>query len=179
MLTCFCGKEFNLRHKLTTHIKRTHNNRRDHGCEICPKRFFTPKELKVHVLKSHTPGYVDKSEHFCEICGKRYSSSKSLRTHMKHHSEPEFKCKFEGCNKGFISKLLLANHEVGLSNPHYTIAYQTFSYRKFMSANAITCVISVRNLSSARIIFVSFLFVLPQFKSSFNLIFRPSYSRNS
>lgn len=116
MLTCFCGKEFNLRHKLTTHIKRTHNNRRDHGCDICPKRFFTPKELKVHILKSHTPGYVDKSEHFCEICGKKYSSSKSLRTHMKHHSEPEFKCNFDACNKGFISKLLLANHEVSLFN---------------------------------------------------------------
>lgn len=55
---------------------------------------------------------VDKTEHFCEICGKRYSSSKSLRTHMKHHQEPEYKCSFEGCNKGFITKLLLANHEV-------------------------------------------------------------------
>lgn len=130
MLKCFCGKEFNLRHKLTTHIKRTHNNARDHACDLCPKRFFTPKELKVHILKTHTPGYVDKSEHFCEvknnkivnlkflkqnitqICGKKYSSTKSLRTHMKHHQDPEFKCAFEGCRKGFISKLLLANHEV-------------------------------------------------------------------
>lgn len=131
MLKCFCGKEFNLRHKLTTHIKRTHNNARDHACDACPKRFFTPKELKVHVLKIHTPGYVNRSEHFCEVhfaalclrldfsltfspqvCGKKYSSSKSLRTHKKHHEEPEYKCNFEACNKGFISKLLLANHEV-------------------------------------------------------------------
>lgn len=107
MLKCFCGKEFNLRHKLTTHIKRTHNNARDHACDFssCSKRFFTPKELKVHILKCHTPNYVDRSEHFCEvksrsenfqrnsflvlqICGKKYSSSKSLRTHMKHHQEP-------------------------------------------------------------------------------------------
>lgn len=56
MMRCFCGKEFNLRHKLTTHIKRTHNNTRDHACGSCPRRFFTPKELKLHTLKSHTPG---------------------------------------------------------------------------------------------------------------------------
>jgi uncharacterized Zn-finger protein len=31
---------------------------------------------------------------------------------MKHHQEPEFRCAFEGCQKGFISKLLLSNHEV-------------------------------------------------------------------
>ncbi|KAL7023230.1 hypothetical protein ACKWTF_012523 [Chironomus riparius] len=111
MLKCFCGKEFNLRHKLTTHIKRTHNNVRDHACKFCEKKFFTPKELKVHILKVHTPGYIDKTEHFCEICGKKYSSTKSLRTHMKHHQEPEFKCEIDGCNKGFITKLLLANHQ--------------------------------------------------------------------
>lgn len=110
MLKCFCGKEFNLRHKLTTHIKRTHNNMRDHGCTVCEKRFFTPKELKVHTLKAHTPGYVDKTEHFCEICGKKYSSSKSLKTHTKHHQDPEFKCNYEGCQKAFITKLLLQNH---------------------------------------------------------------------
>jgi hypothetical protein len=67
VLKCFCGKEFNLRHKLTTHIKRTHNNVRNHPCDTCPKRFFTPKELKVHILKSHTPGYQDTEEHFCEV----------------------------------------------------------------------------------------------------------------
>lgn len=111
ILKCFCGREFNLKHKLTTHIKRTHNNKRDHACESCPKKFFTPKELKVHTLKSHTPGYVDHSEHFCEICGKKYSSSKSLRTHKKHHTPTEFNCDYEGCSKGFISKLLLANHQ--------------------------------------------------------------------
>lgn len=111
ILKCFCGKEFNLRHKLTTHIKRTHNNIRDHECESCQRRFFTPKEKKVHILKCHTPGYVDPTVHYCDVCGKRYSSSKSLRTHMKHHQEPEWKCNFEGCNKGFISKLLLNNHE--------------------------------------------------------------------
>lgn len=63
MLKCFCGKEFNLRHKLTTHIKRTHNNVRDHACKFCEKRFFTPKELKVHILKVHTPGYGNRLLH--------------------------------------------------------------------------------------------------------------------
>jgi uncharacterized Zn-finger protein len=111
MLKCFCGKEFNLKHKLTTHIKRTHNNIRDHACDVCEKRFFTPKELKVHILKQHSPGYVDNSAYFCEICGKQYASTKSLRTHMKYHQEPEYRCAFEGCQKGFITKLLLMNHE--------------------------------------------------------------------
>lgn len=60
MLKCFCGKEFNLKHKLTTHIKRTHNNVRDHACDSCDRRFFTPKELKVHILKQHSPGYGEK-----------------------------------------------------------------------------------------------------------------------
>lgn len=57
MLQCFCGKEFNLKHKLTTHIKRTHNNIRNHACDFCEKRFFTPKDLKDHTLKFHSPGY--------------------------------------------------------------------------------------------------------------------------
>lgn len=30
---------------------------------------------------------------------------------MKHHNEPQFKCSFEGCQKAFITKLLLTNHE--------------------------------------------------------------------
>lgn len=67
VVKCFCGKEFNLRHKLTTHIKRTHNNIRNHPCESCPRKFFTPKELKVHVLRNHTPGYEEKEEHFCDV----------------------------------------------------------------------------------------------------------------
>ena len=133
MMKCFCGKEFNLRHKLTTHVKRTHNNDRKHICTTCQKRFFTPKELKTHELKTHTPGYVDKSEHFCEICGKKYSSSKSLRTHMKHHSEPEFKCNFEGCQKGFISKLLLNNHQkIHLGQRDHMCQ---FCVKSFFSAN--------------------------------------------
>jgi uncharacterized Zn-finger protein len=59
LLKCFCGKEFNLKHKLSTHINRVHNDIRNHVCTVanCKKRFFTPKELKSHVLKVHSPGY--------------------------------------------------------------------------------------------------------------------------
>lgn len=67
MLKCFCGKEFNLRHKLTTHLKRVHQNARDHHCKSCPKRFFTPKELTSHELM-HKPNYVQSADHFCEVC---------------------------------------------------------------------------------------------------------------
>lgn len=107
---CGCGKEFKYHSQFVDHTKRVHENIRDYSCQFCGKNYFTRRELSVHIKRTHMKGPEEAV--FCEICGNQYASKHSLRTHKKYHEQPQFVCTFEGCNKAFIGRQMLVNHEV-------------------------------------------------------------------
>jgi hypothetical protein len=51
--TCHCGKEFNQRASLTTHIKCVHQKIKAHSCNICGKSYFTRKDVQNHKKSQH------------------------------------------------------------------------------------------------------------------------------
>jgi hypothetical protein len=107
---CPCGKEFKYHSQFVDHTKRIHENIRDYSCQFCGKNYYTRRELSVHIKRVHMKGPEESV--FCEICGNQYASKHSLRTHKKYHQQPQFVCSFEGCNKAFIGRQMLVNHEV-------------------------------------------------------------------
>nr|XP_037875668.1 zinc finger protein 710 isoform X4 [Bombyx mori] len=74
-----CGREFNLKHYLATHVRQTHGNR-NKACPDCGMTFKTNYGLKKHMLR-HSGIRAFK----CSVCCKTYARSYTLREHLRTH----------------------------------------------------------------------------------------------
>lgn len=75
----FCDKEYNIKHYLVTHVRRTHGHK-NKKCKVCNMAFITNHGLKKHMSK-HTA----EKPFSCSVCAKSYAKSYTLREHMRAH----------------------------------------------------------------------------------------------
>ncbi|CAH2987567.1 unnamed protein product [Chilo suppressalis] len=79
-----CGREYNIKHYLTTHIRQTHGHK-NKKCSECAMAFITNHGLKKHMLK-----HTGEKPFSCTICGKSYARSYTLKEHMRAHENERF-----------------------------------------------------------------------------------------
>lgn len=97
-----CEKVYPSRMKLMQHKKTVHTGS-TFMCGECNKFYANPASLKKHVDKTHGRKIP------CQHCGKLFAQL-SIKQHMKTHSEPQFVCTFENCDKRFRILSALNSH---------------------------------------------------------------------
>ena len=125
-----CEIRFWTKGGLTSHIKKTHSDKRYH-CNMCPASYKCNTKLLHHKIKKHTGQFgftcdicgagavtqrhlnLHKESHeniCCPVCNKKFSLRSSLIMHMKivHGKREQFPC--DQCGKMFASSLSLATH---------------------------------------------------------------------
>lgn len=104
--TCpVCGKQFNDRGYLSSHMK-IHRNAKEYRCEYCSKGFNQRVAYNMHrrIHTGHRP-------HQCEVCGKSFSRRMLLKQHMRIHTgERPYSCGV--CNKAFADRSNMLLHQV-------------------------------------------------------------------
>lgn len=107
--TCsVCGKQFNDRGYLSSHMK-IHRNAKEYRCEFCTKGFNQRVAYNMHrrIHTGHRP-------HQCEVCGKSFSRRMLLKQHMRIHTgERPYSCGV--CNKAFADRSNMLLHQVYFS----------------------------------------------------------------
>lgn len=84
----YCANEFTTTLKLIDHLEKSHETKKLHQCEKCPK-FLASIALREYHMKSHD---LDAPKRFiCEICSKCFASKVLLNAHSKTHGNR--KCK--------------------------------------------------------------------------------------
>uniref|UniRef100_A0A0P4WMX8 C2H2-type domain-containing protein n=1 Tax=Scylla olivacea TaxID=85551 RepID=A0A0P4WMX8_SCYOL len=95
------SKLMNVHHKI-------HSDERPSLCDICGKRFKTPKQLRnhktLHMKKTEAP------QHQCEICHRPFSDKRMLRNHQEsvHKKVKPFLCNY--CGYSTASRSTLKMH---------------------------------------------------------------------
>uniref|UniRef100_A0A2A4JCT4 Protein krueppel n=1 Tax=Heliothis virescens TaxID=7102 RepID=A0A2A4JCT4_HELVI len=79
-----CGREYNIKHYLATHIRQTHGQK-NKNCSECGMAFITNHGLKKHMLK-----HSGMKPYSCNVCCKSYARSYTLREHMRAHDSEKF-----------------------------------------------------------------------------------------
>ncbi|KAL4711353.1 hypothetical protein ACJJTC_019194 [Scirpophaga incertulas] len=74
-----CGREFNVKQYLTTHLRQTHGQK-NKKCVECGMAFITNNGLKKHMVR-----HSGDKPFSCNICGKSYGRSYTLKDHLKGH----------------------------------------------------------------------------------------------
>lgn len=77
-----CGKYLKSRLYLAAHIRKAHNNERNHKCDICGKDFF-----RSFALKDHLSTHNEVKSEICDFenCGKAFKNVINLKAHKKTH----------------------------------------------------------------------------------------------
>ena len=80
-----CGRAFNSMKVLSRHVRRRHENKRNHACDQCGKRFNEIHNLRDHVIAIH-----DKLKPLiCDLCGFKTAKHGNLNIHrQKSHNKP-------------------------------------------------------------------------------------------
>ena len=129
-----CGKRYENKHNLTSHIKAHHEGVL-YQCPLCPKTFkdrtsrwqhknlvhstdekYNCKYCRLRFgseseLRRHLPTHEVESQYACRHCGKKMAFKKSLLQHeMIHTGEKPFECVEENCGKRWRCKSGLARH---------------------------------------------------------------------
>ncbi|XP_035712275.1 PR domain zinc finger protein 5-like [Folsomia candida] len=92
---------------LQRHVQIMHENRRNHSCTFCDKRFSTPTNMKNHVEARH-PTNAEKI-HSCDKCEYKSHSKGNLAQHSRRHNPARRReCYF--CQKQFVFFSELEKH---------------------------------------------------------------------
>jgi len=99
-----CGKIFRIQKYLDHHIDSTHNNVKNHLCDLCGKSLSTLFSLKIHKLY-----HADRKDHSCQFCGLKFRTIGRKNIHEKiHGAEKKFVC--EVCSRPFLWKKSWRKH---------------------------------------------------------------------
>ena len=88
---------------LATKASAIHNIA-SHYCNLCPERFITKNDLKVHFSQVHG----DQMRYTCSLCGKGYKTSSGLKSHIEAHEGKTFDCPI--CNCKLTQKSNMRTH---------------------------------------------------------------------
>lgn len=130
--TCtLCNKEYSSRNNLLRHVQRSHGKirRKNLSCPHCPKLFYAPWQLKVH-MNAHNNTRLE-----CSLCPYSTVYPQALKTHTKIHMK-QYHSICDSCGKGFMNKSALKNH---LAREHLgtslacTVCEKTFYAAKYLS----------------------------------------------
>ena len=77
------------------------NNFANHYCTLCPERFITNKDLKIHFSQVHG----DQMRYMCSLCGKGYNTSSGLKSHMEAHEGKTVDCPICNCKLSKMSNM--------------------------------------------------------------------------
>ena len=132
-----CEKKFGLKGDLQRHIATVHRKEKDHQCTWCDKKFGHKSHLNQH-LASHLKVNPNQCEecgkkfsqkvtlkqhmlavhqgvkpHQCEECDMKFGQKDKLKRHMSylHGGEKPFPCSEPNCNREFVEKTNLLNHQ--------------------------------------------------------------------
>ena len=105
----YCLKEFVKILNFGNHIKKDHENIKDHKCDSCDKIFEGDVNKFIeHIRTTHKKNNDIDFNAKCETCGKVFTKSKKVfEKHLKSH-EQRLDC--ELCGKIFRNKLVLKRH---------------------------------------------------------------------
>ncbi|XP_047033628.1 zinc finger protein 665-like isoform X1 [Helicoverpa zea] len=99
-----CGKVYTASSSYFYHMKYFHKGSREHGCQVCGKRFGTRSCLTQH-MAVHSEQY----EYECQQCQKRFKSKASLYIHgQTHGGKKAWSC--AQCGAAFRWRASLARH---------------------------------------------------------------------
>ena len=101
-----CEVRFWTKGTLTSHIKKTHSDKR-YYCNMCPASYKCNTQLLHHKMKKHTGEF----RFTCDICGAGSASKQHLNRHKESHEN--IRCPV--CNKKFALRSSLSLH---LKNMH-------------------------------------------------------------
>lgn len=100
----YCPKVFHYSGKMAGHIRYAHLKEKRHGCDLCDWKFYSPYELKQHMIK-----HGGERKYQCNVCKKAYARKYTLREHMRiHENDRRFVCTV--CGKTFVQACSLKHH---------------------------------------------------------------------
>ena len=102
-----CGRSFDSKTQLLSHIAYWHQKKETRTCHICKAEFTKLPSFKKH-LTTHNPQRV--RSHVCDSCGKTYFTNSGLQYHVQcTHERIE---RFPGpiCGKAFLNKGVCSKH---------------------------------------------------------------------
>ena len=99
-----CGKKFNRKIRLETHVKFVHEGATPLGCTRCSKTFIRKEDLARHlVLHSGVKQFK------CEVCSKEFALKSSLKIHQLTHRREQPRSCYQ-CGRAFIRQDCLIRH---------------------------------------------------------------------
>lgn len=105
-----CGKSFKSK-SMRDHMKRMHEQKKNHGCSFCDKFFYSLREVRVHTERIHSQ--KDGGAHKCPQCDKHFTHLTYVAKHLYriHGSGLEKKWGCGECGFKFKTKTELVRHE--------------------------------------------------------------------
>ncbi|XP_001843776.2 zinc finger protein 808 [Culex quinquefasciatus] len=109
-----CNLRFKTKGNLVRH--QEFHMGRVYCCEHCGKEFQARHSLKTHMYYAHAEYGSEAARAAraipCKICGKTLAGTSSLKLHMEiHTNERQFKCSFPSCGKLFLRRTCVRVHE--------------------------------------------------------------------
>ncbi|XP_045485984.1 zinc finger protein 23-like isoform X1 [Pieris rapae] len=103
--TCpICGKIYTASSSYFYHMKHFHRHSKEHGCDVCGKKFGTRGDLKQHAAV-----HTDECKYACRSCDKKFRSRASWYIHEQiHEGVKNYKC--STCAKCFRWRTHLQRH---------------------------------------------------------------------
>lgn len=98
-----CPKKFYAPKNLNDHVDRCHLKKLNVACDVCGLKFFNKTDLNRH-LRVHS----DEKKHECHICNKKYKRMSHLKEHIAIHNAVKFRCPY--CDTEYAYKSYLIRH---------------------------------------------------------------------
>ena len=108
-----CGRRFAVPSRLQNHIRTQHTFEKPFKCEECDERFFTNRELAMH-LRSHMCERDPELRVKCDFkdCEKYFSTHYYMRRHKRrNHSMKRWTCDWPECGRVYKEKKSFDEHK--------------------------------------------------------------------